>query len=445
VDGQRKPDVVLASKTSSGRVSFPSILSYCEVKRTQDPDNKRNVSEQQKKSYRQLMDMAGLVVPVQRGRRFFLGLALCNSQLTVALLVRGCSIFTIPFDIDSNALTFINVILTITDASPAWVGFDARHRGNEVKVDGISFTILRTIFTSLGMTGKGTVVHLCESRLGIPYGPPRHCVLKDSWSLADWTDDVTVHRLMKSRTPVEISDEEEQDTFGRDRYGVFADCVPVPADADWTTPNLPGIPVMFFLEEPSCDLPNGSDETHSGCIRQDTTENILSRFSADQVVNFEPRKRITTVSLTVGVPIALFSCRRELYNGVMGAICVGHYHGLRLKLLHCDVSENNLMLRVAKLEEKDAVPDWPDHGYIKRAGVLGDWGSALDNCPDLDPACSKKGFVTGTFPFIATELLSYDGSRGLIAHQSHHDLESFFWILWMICINYNGPYKKKRV
>ncbi|KAG6369150.1 hypothetical protein JVT61DRAFT_1409 [Boletus reticuloceps] len=46
----------------------------------------------------------------------------------------------------------------------------------------------------------------------------------------------------------------------------------------------------------------------------------------------------------------------------------------------------------------------------------------------------------GTFPFMAGELLSDDGRKGKVIHQAHHDLESFFWVLWIICVNMNGPY-----
>lgn len=46
--------------------------------------------------------------------------------------------------------------------------------------------------------------------------------------------------------------------------------------------------------------------------------------------------------------------------------------------MHCDVSKANLMLRVALGNVDEAVPEWPGPGkYVKRAGVLSDWGLAL--------------------------------------------------------------------
>ena len=51
----------------------------------------------------------------------------------------------------------------------------------------------------------------------------------------------------------------------------------------------------------------------------------------------------------------------------------------------------------------------------------------------------------GTFPFMASELLSSKGRNGKIIHQVHHDLESFFWVLWIICVNMDGPYYMRRI
>jgi len=55
---------------------------------------------------------------------------------------------------------FINIILTITHASPAWIGFDNHfdHENNMVKVNGKVLKIAWIIFRSLEMGGRGTVM-----------------------------------------------------------------------------------------------------------------------------------------------------------------------------------------------------------------------------------------------------------------------------------------------
>lgn len=39
--------------------------------------------------------------------------------------------------------------------------------------------------------------------------------------------------------------------------------------------------------------------------------------------------------------------------------------------------------------------------------------------------------MQGTFPYMATDFLSPE-TKGL-GHTVRHDLESFFWVLWVVC------------
>lgn len=64
------------------------------------------------------MDMVNWVISVQKGGWFFVGLGLCNSMLTVAFFIQGCTIFMPSIDIHANLLTFLLILLTVTDASP---------------------------------------------------------------------------------------------------------------------------------------------------------------------------------------------------------------------------------------------------------------------------------------------------------------------------------------
>lgn len=145
---------------------------------------------------------------------------------------------------------------------------------------------------------------------------------------------------------------------------------------------------------------------------------------------------------------------------------LAHYNGLRLGLLHSDASDTNVWFKVKSLDVKDIVPEWPSEQgkYTKRAGILGDWGYAEDQLKLNDS--SSPGHMTvrinfmmtamayqqlfylkyeqGTFPFTATELLSPDGLKGRVRHTAHHDLESFFWILWVTSINLVGPFNLRR-
>ncbi|KAG8217130.1 hypothetical protein J3R82DRAFT_5174 [Butyriboletus roseoflavus] len=53
---------------------------------------------------------------------------------------------------------------------------------------------------------------------------------------------------------------------------------------------------------------------------------------------------------------------------------IGHFNSFRKDILHCDVSNGNVLYKVEGTAPEHVVPDWPkDEGqYPKHAGMLGD-------------------------------------------------------------------------
>ena len=186
----------------------------------------------------------------------------------------------------------------------------------------------------------------------------------------------------------------------------------------------------------------------------------------------ETRKLIWILYRTCGTSIVWFSCKRELLDGFLGGLAgklffvvlvdntdrvVGHFNALMLNVLHCDVRDSNLMFKVDKISPKTIIPDWPvEKGtYPKCAGMLGDWGYGADIKKEnlvQQIIVSKLNFyihidlnrstIQDTLPYMAADFLSSAG--GPTQHAVHHDLESFFWALWVICVNMNGPYYTRR-
>jgi hypothetical protein len=95
----------------------------------------------------------------------------------------------------------------------------------------------------------------------------------------------------------------------------------------------------------------------------------------------------------------------------------GHESLHKAGLLHRDISANNL-----KVNEDERNPSWP--------AFLIDLDLAITEQREV--ASGAKG-KTGTRAFMAIGLLLDD------EHSFMHDLESFFWVLFWICIHYNGP------
>ncbi|EHK17632.1 uncharacterized protein TRIVIDRAFT_214149 [Trichoderma virens Gv29-8] len=99
--------------------------------------------------------------------------------------------------------------------------------------------------------------------------------------------------------------------------------------------------------------------------------------------------------------------------------CINGHESLRREagLLHRDISINNLMINE---EEEDP----------SQRGFLIDLDLAIKEARTGASGAKRK---TGTRAFMAIGAL-----RG-VQHSFMHDLESFFWVLYWICIHYDGP------
>jgi hypothetical protein len=92
-------------------------------------------------------------------------------------------------------------------------------------------------------------------------------------------------------------------------------------------------------------------------------------------------------------------------------------------IIQSDISIGNLMMN----EDEDN-PSWPS--------FLIDLDLAIQEDRDKPSGAPNK---TGTRAFMAIGALY--GEK----HSFMHDLESFFWVLFWICIHYNGPNKESRI
>ncbi|KAI6038235.1 hypothetical protein EDC04DRAFT_3063756 [Pisolithus marmoratus] len=445
-EGRRKPDIILIPQSykTVEDVPFSAMLSYCECK--------YNYTQKVgMKALHQLLEIAGYATASQFGWRFYVGITLCRRQLSVAVFIRGLTYITMPWSINANPEDFLTVLLTLSDGSPARAGFDSLIAidltgtfSHSIHFESIttSITMVCPLTRTSGMEGRGTVTCVCEGEFE-GRSEPQECVLKETWVNADWLHNIRIHEYLNGRPPTSIHESDLHIFRPADEYQIFEGCMEA-ADSWDDTKFLPGIPIITDWCFPFCEYPTGIDKNGRDQLEQkpDTTKNIAARFilPGDPPLYFEPRIHICTLSRTCCIPITMFSCCREFINAMIGAL-VSHFNGFRKAVLHCDVSESNVWMRVLSLATKDVVPNWPDQGFIKRAGVLGDWGSAQDLLmPNQDK--TKHGFVMGTFPFIATKLLKVMSGAEPIMHSMHHDLESFFWVFWSVAVKSAGPYNQ---
>ncbi|PPQ90629.1 hypothetical protein CVT25_006612 [Psilocybe cyanescens] len=142
-----------------------------------------------------------------------------------------------------------------------------------------------------------------------------------------------------------------------------------------------------------------------------------------------------------------------------------HYHAYHTgRVLHRDVSENNLMIYQPGITDKDSVDSdkdsdkkdsnkkdsdnatgHPSFGSPPTRGILNDFDMAavLNSDGGIDSDRGPHHHLTGTLPFMARDLLlpqayrSNDSLDSSIAHFYRYDLESFYYILIWAATHYN--------
>ncbi|KAL1755813.1 hypothetical protein FB107DRAFT_274538 [Schizophyllum commune] len=120
-------------------------------------------------------------------------------------------------------------------------------------------------------------------------------------------------------------------------------------------------------------------------------------------------------------PLREFSSKDELLELLNDAIEAHQQLYVRADALHCDISENNIMAHD------------PPHSK-RRKGLLIDLDSALH--VSGKHKVGPMGYTSGTLPYMAIEVLRYPA---LTERAPWHDLESFLYVLIILCASYSGP------
>ncbi|KAI5832484.1 hypothetical protein K523DRAFT_144949 [Schizophyllum commune Tattone D] len=120
-------------------------------------------------------------------------------------------------------------------------------------------------------------------------------------------------------------------------------------------------------------------------------------------------------------PLRDFSSKDELLELLKDAIEAHQDLYIDADALHCDISENNIMAHE------------PAHSS-RRQGLLIDLDGALH--VGGKHKVGPMGCTRGTLPYMAIEILQYPN---LVEHAPWHDLESFLYVLMIICATYSGP------
>ncbi|CAK7566897.1 MAG: hypothetical protein SEPTF4163_004851 [Sporothrix epigloea] len=445
--GERKLDVgfVDDSTKKDSRYQWPQILVPGELKSNSSADSAAQ-------AWADLGRCAREVLAAQDARRFVLGFTLCGSLMRIWEFDRTGGIASEKFDIHKDGLQFVYSILGFLWMNEEQLGFDPTIRTEdgkrfvEIEKDGLKERIIidALILRTRCIVGRATTCWKAH-----PDGHPElQLVVKDSWQYPEREEEGGLLHEAASRGVVNVARHyhhetvqirgEVDDIRGNVRGGLdVTTATNYRSERSTVPPQLAGksTPPAGPMAPPS-KSPDGSlreaDSSSATAKKRpaspldaDLHERKRARLTVPaQSNNDTPQNRVhrRVILRDIGVPIYKARSRLALLEAFIS--CLEGHESLREKarILHRDISINNMLI---KKEGDDT--SWP--------GFLID----LDHSIREDRhAASGAVNKTGTRAFMAIGVLQGE------QHNFMHDLESFFWVLFWICIHYDAAGKANR-
>ena len=416
--------------TSTRKPKWSEILVTGELKSNPDQDG-------QEKAWVDLATYAREVFRTQ-DRRFVLGFTLCGSRMRLWHFDRSGASGSSSLDINQDGLTFTRVMLGYYLMTYEQLGLDPTVQGPEGKRS-VEITrdgqVERLILTALikkqaAIVTRGTT---CWRAYRDTDKTKKPLIVKDSWQYKERPEEGLLIEEATNRGVENIAryyhhetvrvDGEIDDTLGNIRRGMMEACGrtsfrqnppkktgPTASDSQGTavTRQMPPPPLLRKRSSSSAQLePQSSTKRSRSSFQSQEPEKPLHNRVHRRIITRDAGKHIDEASSLKGI-----------INGLLGAIH-GHESLLTAGFLHRDISIGNIMLT----ENEDD-------------GFLIDFDLAVRISNDHASGAPSK---TGTKVFMAIGALLGE------PHSFMHDLESFFWVLFWICIHWDGLNEKGKV
>ncbi|KAG8407789.1 hypothetical protein J3459_022550 [Metarhizium acridum] len=424
-------DVIYKPYTTNSRHHWAHILVAGELKSNPKDDTASA-------AWADLARYAREVLAAQDTRRFVLGFTLCGSLMRVWEFDRLGGIASEQFDIndEEGGLQFVATILGFLRMNEEMLGFDPTiitiggqkyikiERNGQIECLIIDEVIQR----ARCIAGRATT---CWKAHHNDY-PRNPLVIKDSWQYVDRDEEGELLQEATEKGVTNVARYYHHETVRIRRI-----------DDDIQNNVRKGLNVTKATSsEPKRTSLSNVGGTMSRISRKGRSSSSgVKRLSSETDAAMPPSKRSCSASLIepsldvslnrihrrvilqdYGEPIYKASSHSALLNAL--ASCIEGHDSLRKAgFLHRDISINNL-----RVNEDQANPSWP--------AFLIDLDLAVRL--DREVALGAKG-KTGTRAFMAIGVLLGE------QHSFMHDLESFFWVLFWICVHYNGPQKERVV
>ncbi|KAE8152959.1 hypothetical protein BDV25DRAFT_150209 [Aspergillus avenaceus] len=427
-NAKRKLDVAIVKNANQrGNHKLPDwshVLIPGELKSSSDLDTASS-------TWRDLGRYAREVFSSQQTRRFVLGFTLCGPIMRLWEFDRLGAIASSSFDVNKDGLQFVRVMLGYLWMDNEQLGFDpsiktsddgqrfieiSRHgRKERLFLDGI-------IKASSCVVGRATIcwkAHMeDESSTSI--------VIKDSWQYPEREEEGNLLQGLTEKGIINVARHFHHETVCVN--GIVDDVRGnVRKDIDLTkASNYKPLTQQKVARDPA----GPSQSKHRGIVGQKRSSSCAElslppskRTSCSNSLN---RRQDLTSTNRIHRRVYIRDYGKSIYRAtsrvaLLKALrcCLEGYESLHANtgILQGDISTGNLMIN----EDKEA-SSWP--------AFLIDLDLAINEQREESSRARGK---TGTRAFMATGLLL--GEK----HCFHHDLESFFWVLFWICIHYDGP------
>ncbi|KAJ6449718.1 hypothetical protein C8R47DRAFT_1230544 [Mycena vitilis] len=395
----RKPDLFF------GGEEWADVDIHGELKSNDESGNRGKALEQ-------LLNGAYHIFSSQDNRRFVVSIAFMATHIRLFVFDRAGLVATAPFDLHKDPETFVRVMVALMFTNdPAVLGYDTSiikigdHRF--IEVDGIRYQIIKTLFISDVVRGRGTVCW--HARHG-----DKDFVIKDTWA-----DDSRPH---------------------------------TEADILRMAEDIEGVPKVIADVIVKVNGVEGSTRTLRSNIAAAT------RGTTGDTIETRVHRRLVLTPFAKALP--MFATRKELVSIMIDAVTAHRDLYFKAKILHRDISINNLMLAPPSgtFDSVDLPPNSPSSELAAcdtarvpspaippprhRRGLLIDMDYAVVLNSDGKRGPAAIGHRTGTLPFMAIDVLAANGD--LVEHEARHDLESLLYVLLWVCIHYAGPCNVER-
>ncbi|RSL83055.1 hypothetical protein CEP52_016815 [Fusarium oligoseptatum] len=368
------------------------------------------------------------VLAAQDTRRFVLGFTICGSLMRVWMFDRLGGIASEQFNINDDGLQFVSTILGFLWMNEEELGFDPtimsanQERFIEINRNGSTERIIidQVMQRARCIAGRATTCWKAH-----PEGRPEMVlVIKDSWQYPERDEEGDLLREATNKGVINVA-----------RYYHHEAVQIRGVDDDIRSNTRRGLDIRRAVNyRPPRPVPRNNITSGVSREGRSSTSAGRKRSSSQTGAHLPSSKRSCSVSPTKavsilpnrvhrrvilrdnGMPIYKASSRSALLTAFEHCI-EGHESLYKAGFLHRDISVNNLMIN-----EDAGNPSWPSFLI------------------DLDLAIKEqRGGVSGAKGKTGTRAFMAIGALLGEQHSFMHDLESFFWVLFWICIHYNGP------